>query len=302
MGVVLGAMTAALITGTWRSRGGSAPFVRFILGVFAMLGVLIFLGCPWRAILRLGGGDMNGLIGIAGLAAGSAVAGIFSKRGYSLGEPPGAPRVAGLLMPAVMVMLLALVTLHVSFAPGSALYFSKKGPGAMHAPLIFSLVAGVIVGILAQQSRFCVVGAFRQAAVDRKYRLLAAVVAMLAAYFAGKLITGSFKAGFTDMPMSHTAYIWSFLAMVLCGLAFSLGGGCPGRQLVLCGEGDGDAAIFCAGMLCGAGICHNWNLVAAPDKTAGDVLTVGGPTTEAMVAVGAGIVFCVVVGITAKGK
>ena len=31
-----------------QSRAGSAPIVRFVLGVFAMIGALVFLGCPWR--------------------------------------------------------------------------------------------------------------------------------------------------------------------------------------------------------------------------------------------------------------
>ena len=42
--------------------------------------------------------------------------------------------------------------------------------------------------------------------------------------------------------------------MVLAGLAFALAGGCPGRQLFLAGEGDGDSAIFVLGMVSGAAL------------------------------------------------
>jgi len=52
--------------------------------------------------------------------------------------------------------------------------------------------------------------------------------------------------------------------MTLAGLAFALAGGCPGRQLFLAGEGDGDAAVFVFGMIFGAGISHNFGLASTP--------------------------------------
>ena len=38
-------------------RGGSSPFTRLILGFFAMIGCLMFLGCPFRMILRIASYD-----------------------------------------------------------------------------------------------------------------------------------------------------------------------------------------------------------------------------------------------------
>jgi hypothetical protein len=49
--------------------------------------------------------------------------------------------------------------------------------------------------------------------------------------------------------------------MVLAGLSFTLAGGCPGRQVFLSGEGDGDAAMFVLGMLTGATVAHNFLMV-----------------------------------------
>ena len=67
MGLVLGSLAAALATREFKPRGGSAPLVRFVLGIIAAMGALVFLGCPWRAILRLAGGDGNAILGLAGL-------------------------------------------------------------------------------------------------------------------------------------------------------------------------------------------------------------------------------------------
>ena len=52
--------------------------------------------------------------------------------------------------------------------------------------------------------------------------------------------------------------------MVVAGLAFALAGGCPGRQLFMTGEGDGDAAVFVLGMIIGAAVSHNFGLASSP--------------------------------------
>lgn len=106
IGFVLGALIAALIFREFKPRTGSAPFVRFILGMFAVFGALVFLGCPWRAYLRLGGGDWNAIFGIFGLVVGIGIGVIFLRMGYSLGRNRPAPKAMGWIMPAVMVILL----------------------------------------------------------------------------------------------------------------------------------------------------------------------------------------------------
>ena len=44
-------------------------FWLFVL-IFAMIGALAFLGCPWRALLRFSAGDLNAVVGLLGLTAG----------------------------------------------------------------------------------------------------------------------------------------------------------------------------------------------------------------------------------------
>ena len=49
-----------------------------------MIGWLMFLGCPFRMILRLAGGDGNAIFGLVGFAAGILTGTFFLKKGYTL--------------------------------------------------------------------------------------------------------------------------------------------------------------------------------------------------------------------------
>src|SRR4030042_397753 len=95
IGGLLGAFIAAMAFREFKPRTGSAPFIRFILGMLAAFGALVFLGCPWRAYLRLAGGDWNAILGIVGLAAGIGLGVLFLRNGFSLGRNRPAPRASG---------------------------------------------------------------------------------------------------------------------------------------------------------------------------------------------------------------
>jgi hypothetical protein len=134
MGFVLGAFVAALLAGEYKPRGGSSPLIRFFLGIFAMLGALVFLGCPWRTLLRLAGGDGNAILGLLGLIAGIFIGVQFLKHGYNLGRSYPQNKSGGWIFPALMVGLFLLLIFQVSFAPGGPIFFSAKGPGSQHQP------------------------------------------------------------------------------------------------------------------------------------------------------------------------
>src|SRR5512138_2930842 len=68
LGLVLGALAAAVASGQFRPRGGVAFVPRFVLGFVFMAAALVFLGCTVRVWLRLGGGDLNAATGALGLA------------------------------------------------------------------------------------------------------------------------------------------------------------------------------------------------------------------------------------------
>ena len=300
VGFVLGAMLAAYAFRELRARAGSAPIVRFVLGMFAMIGALAFLGCPWRAILRLAGGDLNAVLGLAGLAVGIAIGVQFLQAGYNLGRAQKTYTAVGWIMPLLMVGLFLLLLLAPTFSKEGPIFFSKTGPGSLHAPVFFALGVGLLVGVLAQRTRFCTMGAIRDVILMRETHLLSGVVALLAVAFVMNLVLGQTRFGLVGQPVAHSSLLWNFLGMALSGLAFTLAGGCPGRQLFLSGEGDGDAAVFVTGMIVGAGFSHNFALAGSPDAIVDGVAKTGGLTPYGMGAVILGLAACLLVGFTMR--
>ncbi len=292
IGIGLGAFLMALFSKEFRPRGGSSSFIRFFLGLFAMIGALVFLGCPWRTLLRIAGGDGNALVGLAGLIGGIFIGVLFLKRGYSLGRSYNNRKSTGYVFPVFLIVLFLLLILRVSFSEGGAIFFSEKGPGAMHVNIWIGLGAGLIIGIIAQRSRFCTIGSVRDVIIARDFHLLSGVGALLVTAFIINLVLGQFNPGFAGQPIAHDNHIWNFLSMILAGLAFTLAGGCPGRQLILSGEGDGDAGIFVLGMIAGAAVSHNFSLASSPK----------GPGINSPAAVIIGIVFCLCVGFFMRQK
>lgn len=295
IGFVLGSFGAAYLFKEFRSRLGSAPIVRFVLGVFAMIGALIFLGCPWRALLRLAGGDGNAILGLLGLAVGIWIGTLFLKSGYNLGRTSKTHTSAGWIMPLIMLGFLVIMLFDPPVSgeiQSNFLFYSMEGPGSMYAPLVVSLVVGLGIGFLAQKSRFCTMGAIRDLILFKQNHLFGGLVALAVAAFLTNLVVGQFNPGFVGQPVAHNMHFWNFAGMVLGGLAYTLAGGCPGRQLFLAGEGDGDASIFVIGMIVGAAFAHNFGLASSP----------AGVTSAGIGALVIGLAVCLLIGFTMKGK
>jgi uncharacterized protein len=293
IGFVLGALIAAYVFKEFRARAGSAPIVRFVLGAFAMIGALVFLGCTWRAALRLAGGDWNAIFGLLGLVGGIYIGTLFLKSGFNLGRSRNTHTSVGWLLPLMMLGLLALMFIFPQVQgqdKSGVLFYSMKGPGSMHAPLFASLVIGACIGFLAQRSRFCTVGAIRDLVLFKQTHLLFGYIALVVVAFITNLILGQFHPGFVNQPIAHTMSLWNFGGLLLAGLAFTLAGGCPGRQLFLTGEGDGDAAVFAMGMIVGGGIAHNFGLASSAEGV--------GPYGISAVIIG--LLVCLFIGFTMR--
>lgn len=257
-GIVLGAMLSALSFREFKARAGSCPASRFVLGLFVMIGALAFLGCPLRMVIRIGGGDLNAVVGLVGFALGILVGIAFLKHGFSLRRAHQQSLVEGLIFPALMVGLLALLLMRPDFV-----IFSAKGPGSQAAPVLVALLVAVVVGILAQRSRLCMVGGIRDAVMFKDFRLISAFLAIIVAVLVGNLVLNKFTLGFAEQPIAHSEALWNLLGMVLVGWGSVLLGGCPLRQLILAGEGNTDSAVTVTGFIVGAAVSHNFGLASS---------------------------------------
>lgn len=288
IGLVFGSFIVALATKEFEPKGGSSPMTRFILGFFVMIGCLMFLGCPFRTILRLAGGDLNAIFGLVGFTAGILVGVFFLNRGYSLKRTYSLPKLEGKIFPMVQLAFLALL-----IAAPAFIKFTEAGggPGAKHAPIYISLAAGLIVGALAQRTRMCMVGGIRDVVLFKEWKLLAGFIAIFASALVSNIIltnmgVGSFfKLGMEGQPVAHTDGLWNFLGMALAGFGCVLLGGCPLRQLVLSGEGNTDSVITVVGLMIGAAFAHNFGLASSGE----------GPTMNGKIAVIIGFVVIAVI-------
>ena len=289
IGLVLGAFIIAAAKKEFLPRGGSSPMTRFILGFFVMIGCLMFLGCPFRMVLRIAGGDWNAIIGLVGFVIGILIGIFFLNRGYSLKRTYTLPKLDGAMLPIVMVVFLVLLVAAPAF-----IFFSEPGagPGALHAAIAVSLAAGLVVGILAQRTRLCMVGGVRDAVLFKEFKLLAGFVAIIVAALVVNVAIGKFTGGFAGQPVAHVDGLWNCLGMVLVGFGCVLLGGCPLRQLILAGEGNVDSAITILGLIVGAAFCHNFGLASSG----------AGPTANGKIAVIIGLIVVAVIGFMNSKK
>ncbi len=259
MGLVLGSFLMASSKKEFDARGGSSPVVRFVLGTMVMIGALMFLGCPLRLILRLAGGDLNAILGLVGFTVGILLGIYFLNKGFSLKRSYKLLKTEGIIFPAANLGLIALLITAPAF-----IFFSSKGPGAMHAPIIIALAAGLIVGGLSQKTRLCLVGGIRDYILFKDSYLLLGFISILVVTMIGNMFFGIFNLGFAGQPVAHVDGLWNFLGMVVVGWGSVLLGGCPLRQLILAGEGNTDSVVTVLGLLFGGALAHNFGLAASP--------------------------------------
>ena len=156
IGIVLGSCIMALIGKEFRAQAGSSPATRFAVGALVMIGALVFLGCPLRMLLRMGGGDLNAFVGLLGFVIGAIIGTVFLKKGFNLGRAYQAKKTEGFVLPVIMLVLFALALLVPTLFNAS-----EKGPGSMHAPVLVAFAVALVVGALAQRSRLCMAGGVR---------------------------------------------------------------------------------------------------------------------------------------------
>lgn len=294
IGIVLGAFGISLIRREHNVQGGSAPLTRFVMGMAVMIGALVFLGCPLRMVLRMGGGDLNALIGLAGFVGGIGVGVVFLNKGFTLKRSYKLPKLEGLIAPAASLSLLAVLIISVASSV-VILVFSTTGPGSLHAPIWAALIGGLVVGAIGQVVRVCFAGGIRDSIMFKQFGMLMCIGILFVTVIIANLITGDFNLGMKFQPVSHTQVIWNILGLFVVGLGSVLLGGCPFRQLVLTGSGNTDSAISVLGMVAGAALAHNLGLASGADNAGTE--TLGGATVGGKIAIFICIAVLLVIGI-----
>lgn len=297
IGIVIGAFVISVATKEYRSTAGSSPMIRFILGMVIMIGSLVFLGCPLRMVIRMSAGDLNAWVALIGFVLGVSTGAFALKKGFSLGRAHETQKESGVILPVIMagILILAVFT--------TLLKSSESGPGSMHAPILISLIGGLVFGAFAQKSRMCFAGSIRDVVLMKNFDLLTVIVGLFAVMLIYNVATGNFVPAFnTPGIVAHSEHLWNILGMYAVGFAAVLAGGCPLRQLVLAGQGSSDSAVTVMGMFFGAALCHNLGLASsgtALDAETGE-LVAGAVTTAGKVACVICIIVCFVIAFTNK--
>jgi YedE family putative selenium metabolism protein len=261
-GLILGAFGASLLFREFKPKGGRNPLLSFFFGAFMGLGAMMFLGCTTRMGLRLGGGDLNALVGFASFATGIFVGTIFLKRGFEPGERKELAPVNGIMLPFIAALFLGIFLIF-----GDKVFkFSVKGPGAIHAPVILSIAAGLFVGAVGYWGRFCFMRPFRELFLLKSGKLLGGIVLFVALASIANLAFGQYRLGLTNQAdrLAHSAILCNFLGMFTVGLAAVFLDGCPIRQVIRAGSGDADAGVVVMGMIAALSLADNFGFSCSP--------------------------------------
>lgn len=262
LGLVVGALLWQWQRGKLQARSGSYASARLFLGIWMGIAALVFLGCPFRMLQRLGGGDLNAWAALPGFILGVGVGRYFEQRGYTVGKTSQVPLPIGLLGPLFMVLVFA------AFVIGSVL----RGPGIgdpggpAHAYWLVALAIALPAGAILSLTGFCAISAARQLFAGPRPILFAALF-LIGAYGLVLGIGGQFHLSFDQQPIAHSEWLWNTLSLALLGLCGALAGGCPVRQIVLTGEGNGDAFVTTIGILVGGAMAHGIGLSSSPMGT-----------------------------------
>jgi YedE family putative selenium metabolism protein len=296
VGLVLGAFVISAVTKEYRSTAGSSPMIRFILGMVIMIGSLVFLGCPLRMVIRMSAGDFNAWVALIGFVLGVATGTFALKQGFSLGRSHDTGKESGTVLPFLLTGVLVLSAM-------GLLKASEAGPGSMHAPIILSLLGGLVFGALAQKSRMCFAGGIRDVILMKNFDLLTVIGGVFVVMLVFNVATQKFVPGFnTPGIIAHSDHLWNILGMYAVGFAAVLAGGCPLRQLILAGQGSSDAAVTVVGLFVGAALCHNLGLASSGTALNAETneVVAGAATPAGKVAVIICIIVCFVIAFTNK--
>lgn len=291
VGIILGAFIISFVNKEFKATSSNSLIIRFIGGVTMVIGALIFLGCSTRMILRMAAGDLSAYVGFIGLILGVSTGMFFLKRGYTLGVKNKINSKIGYFFPVLFLILFVISITTNIFAS------SVKGPGSMHAPVVISLICGILFGIIAQVTRMCFTGSVRNLIFFKNFEMITTIFSMFIIVLLYNIFTDNFQL-VQYGSIAHSQNLWNILGLYIVGLSGTLLGGCPLRQVVLASQGSLDSVITVFGMFVGAAISHNFKLVSAVASKATEnaPASLGGPNINGKIAVFLCILILLIIG------
>lgn len=258
--IILGSFISSLLRKEFQPRLSNSIIHSFFGGFFMIIGSAIFIGCPIKMLLRLAGGDLNALFGIAGLVSGVYLGTYLLKEGIDTSL--FITKKLENNFSSYFLILFILIIFLISILFPDTLAESISGAGAEKAPLALSITFSLIIGFISQISRFCVTGATRNSIILKNLTGIIALISLMFFAFITNVLLNKFDLGIYGQPGSHTQWIWSFLGMLLTGYIAVIIDGCPFRQLVKAGEGDINSQVSFFGMLIAGAFVQNFNILS----------------------------------------
>ncbi|MCX7770633.1 MAG: YedE family putative selenium transporter [Proteobacteria bacterium] len=258
--IIIGSFISSLLRKEFQPRISQSIIYSFFGGFFMIVGSAIFIGCPIKMLLKLAGGDLNALSGIAGLISGVYLAALLLRDGID--TTPFTIKKIKNSITSYLVIVLVIVIFLTSMIYPKIFAESKSGAGAEKAPLILSIIFSLIIGYISQISRFCVTGATRNSIILKEKTGIIALFSLTFFAFITNIFLNRFNFGIYGQAGSHTQWLWSYLGMLLTGYIAVIIDGCPFRQLVKTGEGDLNAQIAFFGMLIAGAFVQNFNILS----------------------------------------
>lgn len=258
--IIIGSFLSAVIRNEFSTRYSPSFMHSFLGGIFMIIGSAVFIGCPIKMLLKLAGGDLNSIAGIIGTIFGVWLGVRLLKENINTSLFKTVIKSNDKSFFVIPLTFIFLIFLY--FFKGELFAESVSGAGAEKSPIIYSISTGLIIGIFAQYSRFCVTGSIRNSIILRKMTGFFALALLVLSAVIINVIYGRFNLGIVGQPGSHTEYLWSFVSMALVGYIAVIIDGCPFRQLVKMGEGDINAFVCFLGMLIGSAFVQNFKILA----------------------------------------
>jgi YedE family putative selenium metabolism protein len=284
--IVMGSFISATVRGEFNPRlSNSLPYY-FLGGFFMIIGSMVFIGCPIKMLLRLSGGDITSISGIFGVFAGVFSGVMVLKEGVDTKD--FAQKQAGQPLSSWLFIILLTSFFLLNIIKPGIMAESTSGAASERASLITAASLGLIIGVAAQYSRFCVTGAIRNSIILRNPAGYIALIGLTVSALVINLLTGSFNFGIYGQPGSHNEHLWSVISMFMVGYIAVIIDGCPFRQLIKSGEGDMNAQTAFMGMLFGGGVAQSFHVYsdASGPTLFGKIGTLAGIVIFAFITIG----------------